>query len=288
MADRDTVKGHLTEEGADIGDESAPDGYEKLTVYPKVYLNGFPKSGLHLAAMITLCLVETEAYKWPWAGTFRYHSWTNEWGPDWKIFQGISRLRENTYLKAHAGFRQDIAEFLYHLGAQVAFIYRDLRDVVISQSFHVISESENAMHADKDLYRNLPNQEARIIACIEGIDKYPGVISRWEQYADWLKVDWVHKMRYEDMRLEPFATYKKFTEYVYNRMAEVNGIELDLPEAKINAHVFRMVALAEKRNLSPTFRRGIPGEWAQHWTPKIDDAFEKVGGHEWNRRLEYE
>lgn len=288
MGDGEKVEGRLTVSGAEEIDEPAPEGYERITVYPKLYLNGFPKSGLHLAAIMALCLVETEAFKFPWAGTFKWHSWTNEWVEDRKIFQRIARLQENTYLKAHSGYRDDVAEFLDHLGAQVIFIYRDLRDVVISQSFHVISENDKVMHDGKEIYRALPNQEERIIACIQGIDKYPGIIDRWEQYAPWLDVDWVHKLRYEDMRLEPFATSKAFATYVYERMAEVNSIKLDLPESKVNAQVFRMVMLMEKREISPTFRRGIPGEWAQHWTPKIDKAFESVGGHEWNQKLGYE
>lgn len=283
----DTVEGRLTISGTEET-TTVPDGYQSLTVNPKIYLNGFPKSGLHLAAIMALCLVEEEAYKWPWAGTFKHNSWTNEWSEDWQIYQRMSRLRENAYLKAHSGYREDIEQFLYHIGAQVAFIYRDLRDVAISQSYHVISDSENAMHPDKELYRALPNQEERIIACIIGLDKYPGLIDRWDSYAPWLNVEWVHQMRYEDMRLNPFATSQKFATYVYERMAAVNGIELELPIDKINAQSCRMVMLMEHRDLSPTYRNGIPGEWAQHWTPKIDKVFDDAGGHEWNRKLGYE
>lgn len=282
------VDGQLTITGAEVDAQSVPEGYQTLTVYPKLYLNGFPKSGLHLAAMMALCLVDTEAYKWPWAGTFKWHSWTNEWSPDWQIYQRMARLREGAYLKAHSGYREDVADFLNKLGAQVAFVYRDLRDVAISQSYHVISDKEEALHPDKDLYRALPTQEERIIACIEGLGKYPGLIERWEQYTGWLDVDWVHQLRYEDMRLEPFTTGQKFATYVYRRMAEVNGIELELPVDKINAQACRMVMTMEQRSLSPTYRRGVPGEWAQHWTERIDRAFKDAGGHEWNQKLGYE
>ena len=284
----DAVDGRLTITGTEEPTSSVPEGYTTLTVNPKIYLNGFPKSGLHLAALMTLCLVEEEAYKWPWAGTFKWNSWTNDWSHDWQIYQRLARLREGAYLKAHAGYREDVERFLFQIGAQVAFIYRDLRDVAISQSFHVINESEDAMHPDKELYRALPTQEERIIACINGIDKYPGIIDRWELYAPWLDVEWVHKMQYEDMRLNPFTTSQKFTRYVYERMAYVNGIKLEMSPEKINAQACRMVMLMEQRDVSPTYRRGIPGEWAQHWTDKIDKAFTEVGGHDWNRKLGYE
>ena len=270
-------------------DTPVPEGMEKLSLKPKLYIDGFPKSGLHLAMLFAITLVDGAAHETPWAGTFDGHGWTNHWMPDWRIYQHLARLREGTFLKGHAGYRDDIAEFLNHMGAQMAFIYRDLRDVVVSQSFHVLSEDDKKnSHADKDLYRALDSQEEVILACINGLEKYPGVIERWEMYAPWLDVEWVHKMRYEDMRLEPFSTAREFVLYVYNRIAAVNGINLEIEDNAIAVQSLYMVMAAEERHRSPTYRKGIPGGWREWWTDRIDKAFEDAGGHEWNRRIGYE
>ena len=270
--------------------EDAPlAGYEKLQIFPKLTVNGFPKSGLHLALLMALCLVEEQAHSVSWIGTFEDHSWTTNWFDDMGIYRRIARNREGAYLKGHLGYRDDIAEFMDRCGIQMSFAYRDLRDVAISQSFHVISESENSLHSGKELYRAMPNQEARIIACINGVKKYAGLIERWELYAPWLDVDWVHPLRFEDMRLEPIRTSLGYTRYVYKRMAEVNRVDVEPSEAEINTRAFRMaMAMEERGKVSPTFRRGIPGQWREYWTDKIDKAFDKAGGHEWNQKLGYE
>lgn len=257
--------------------------------YPKIYLNGFPKSGLHLSVLMAMCLVPGPSHDNPWAGTYNRRGWSNDWMPDWRIYKHLSRLNENGYLKGHSGYRDDIALFLWQLGAAVGFVYRDLRDVAVSMSYHVLAEDDTKFsHDDKELFRALPTHEDVLEACIRGIADYPGLIERWVEYAPWLGVPWVHPLRYEDMRHKPHETAFKWISYVYDRTGKANGVGIRMTRGTLERAAEGMVTAMGITDASPTFRKGKTGGWVDHWTPRIDRAFREAGGAEWLIKLGYE
>lgn len=282
--------GHVITEGDELPSPPPADsGLVQEVFYPKIYLNGFPKSGLHLSMLMGMCLVEKPAHTQAWAGTFQKNGWSDKWMPDWRIYRHLSRIKANGWLKGHAGYREDIADFIYKMGAAMAFIYRDLRDVAVSMSYHVTSDDDkNFSHQDKDLYKALETHEDVIAACLTGIGDYPGLITRWRQYAPWLDVSWVHPMRYEDMRLKPYKTAKEYITYVYDRTSEANGVKLTMPDETRDKAAMGMVEAMRQTAFSPTFRKGKTGGWKEHFTPRLKHLFRQAGGSEWLIELGYE
>jgi hypothetical protein len=191
-------------------------------------------------------------------------------------------------MKGHAGYREDIADFLYKMGASVVFIYRDLRDVAVSMSYHVIDDDDrNFTHPDKHLYRDLPTQEERIAACIEGIGPYSGLIERWETYAPWLKLPWVHPLKYETMRADPLTASTDLMQYVYKRTGQANGVSIRLDTDTLKEAAPAMVEAMGHKDKSPTFRKGKAGGWREEFTPALKDLF-KRHDNGWLVRLGYE
>lgn len=250
-----------------------------IEIRPKIYVNGFPKSGLHLAVTMAMVMVKEPAHEHSWAGTFGKNSFSTQWVPYNEIFSNLSRLREDSWLKGHCGYRPEVEQFLYHLGASKIFIYRDLRDVLVSQAHHVTSDDDDRFyHPDKKMFQSMDSFEDVLAACLCGVGPYAGLFERWFHYAPWLHIPWVHKVRFEDALLKPEAAARDAVIYTYSRMSAAFGARVELPERMVADLTKPAVDLMGQTDKSPTFRQGKTGKWREHFTPKITELFKQRGG----------
>lgn len=261
---------------------------------PKWYLNGFPKSGLHWLALLMLPVArplfdDHDLWSQPWAGTFRDNSWTNDGVPSERVCYKIGRLRDGHYLKGHCGYRDDIERFLWYSGIATIFLYRDPRDVAVSQAFHVLSEDDDKMaHPDKDLYRSMDSFEDVLRAVIIGVEGFPGVMARWANYTGWLDVDWILKLRFEEIKANPHATAIKILRYGLHRASGIFGLEPNIVEDNLDTVAGWMVKAGERTDKSPTFRKGAVGDWHEYFTPELKRLFAETDRDGWLERLGYE
>jgi hypothetical protein len=284
----DTVDGIVrvgSVEEVDVTDNGI--GKREIEIRPRIYLNGFPKSGLHLAVLMGRCLAHNAACDYAWASSFTETQWSAEWQPDYKIYPNLSRLQDNTWLKGHCGYKAEIEQYLYRHGVQKIFVYRDLRDVLVSQSYHVINDDELIYHPNKEAYRKMQSKEERMMACLTGVGPYSGLFERWDLYAPWLWVPWVHKVRFEDMIQHPEKTAQLFVQYVYKRMGQVHGVKFDFPEDVLDEAVRVVMEAMTHRESSLTFRKGNIGDWREEFTPKVKKEFKRRAGR-WLIELGYE
>lgn len=258
---------------------------------PKWVLNGFPKSGLHLAECMLLPVATPQPadglFRDHWVGTFNGNAWTNEWLPLRTICARLARLQAGRLVKGHLGHDPDLEQFLYLSGAAVVFIYRDLRDVAVSQTHHIRNPDDHRFeHPDKAIYQKITFDEA-LSAVILGMGPYPGVIDRWEQYAPWLDCEWVLKMPFERMRSEPAAAAREILEYGLRRVSGSIGLDMRLDAETYEAMVETMTHASEQREASPTFRRGESGAWREAFTDTHVQLFKEVD-RDWLVSLGYE
>ena len=258
----------------------------EAAVAPRVYICGFPKSGLHLAELMGYAVAGPVEPK-NWLGSFDGNAWTTEWV---NLDRYIERVKEHppgTMLKGHSGYTPDIEKAFFENGTAVAFVYRDLRDVAVSQAYHVLSDKDSRVHPGKAVYQEIGNFEDVLLAVIEGIDKYPGLIERWELYAGWLKPEWVFAANFEAMRLYPRETVDAFIRYVYHRTISHLGFSVVLNEQDIESRVDEAVGWMTGGLETATRRKGRIGDWQVHFTPKVKDAFKQLAG-DWLIELGYE
>jgi hypothetical protein len=260
---------------------------------PKWYLNGFPKSGLHWVALMVRPIAspqfeDHEIWSQPWAGTFRMNSWTNWTVPTERVTYKIGRLQDGKYIKGHAAYSDELERFLFYLGTGTAFIYRDMRDVAVSQAFHVLNEDDTKQsHPDKDLYKSMASFDDVLRAVIEGIDKYPGVMERWSDYAGWLDVDWVCKLSYEEIQADPQAAAVKILRHGLARTSGIFGLDPEVVEDNLQMMGRVMVQSGAQTHLSPTFRRGETRDWQTHFSPELARLFAETDRDGWLVRLGY-
>lgn len=260
----------------------------------KVYLIGFPKSGLHLAEkwVQKFCAQATPKDQKPWLGNVRGNAWKLGWAEHTDEMPGIfAELAPGTYLKGHCQWRRDIAESLWNNHISTYFVYRNLRDVAVSAAFHVTDTEKcddgrwKKMHFDKSLFKSMPMADL-IIAMIRGHEEHAGIADRWRAYAPWLREKWVYHVRFEDMVGNPEETAGTFLRYSFGITGQWGDLDVTINRAEYDEAVAMMVEASNAG--SQTFRRGKAGGWVDYWDGRIERAFRESGAYTINQRLGYE
>jgi len=260
---------------------------------PKWVLDGFPKAGLHLLEQMLCPVAKPQpadaVCRDHWVGTFNGNAWTNEWLPLRTTTFRLARLTSGYYLKGHLGWREDLEQFLYLSGAAVVFVYRDPRDVAVSQAHHILNPDDyHYQHPNKDVYRDLKTFDAALAAVIGGVGPYPGVMERWALYAPWLDVEWALKLPFETMRQEPLESARMLLEYGLRRVTASIGIEIRLDPEEYEATAAKMAEVSQQTERSPNFRRGQVGGWRAVFTDEHVAAFRAHDVEGWVERLGYD
>jgi hypothetical protein len=265
---------------------------EQSNLAPKWLLNGFPKSGLHYAELMMRPLAHQmpagQMRATPFVGTFAGNSFTTEWADTELFMYHVSGLKPGHYFWSHVGWQYPVEAFLYYLGVAHIVIYRDLRDVAVSQAHHVLSDDEILAHPDKELYRNLGGFDEALEAVIVGIDRYPGVAERWGHWAPWLEADWVYPFQFERARQDPHTVAAEMLEYGIGRSSAIFGYNLKARGPSFDVMVDKMVESSERRELSTTFRKGEVGNWREAFTEKHKRLFKENDRDDWLIKLGYE
>jgi hypothetical protein len=257
----------------------------------KFYLNGFPKAGLHLLAQLIKPIAREmprDQFDAPWVNTFQGNSYVLDRVPLGQTTFGIGRTREGYFTKGHSCYDPDLDSFMNFLGIMHIFVYRDLRDVAVSQAFHIMfADNEHLLHPDPELYMKLGGFDKVLSAVIEGIEEYPGVMERWDLYAPWLAPEWVLKMPFERMLNHTKNSAFRIMQYMIVRMASIKSSEA-VVDTEIAEHTMNlMVRSSDRTHHSPTFREGKTGSWRKHFTQKHVEQFKKTDSG-WLVQLGYE
>lgn len=245
----------------------------------RILVNGFPKCGTHLAAQMVSAIAEARQPD-PWLCSFEDYSWTEHWSklepllhtilswPEYSL-RGTADLmngaqpRRHVYMLGHVGYRDVIAAALKRMDVRMIFVIRDLRDAAVSVLRHIESEDPRLRHPDKAAYMALGSSEERLIAIIEGLDHYPGILERWELYRGWEECVMCHVscVTYEEMIERPEAAVR--------RVCEELRIEATREQKRDMAYRLGVRS-------GPTFMNGKVGSWAEYWAPAVESAWERA------------
>ena len=161
--------------------------------------------------------------------------------------------------------------FLTASGRVNYFIYRDPRDMLVSQVFFATDMYEE--HGMHDYYKSLPDFSARLKVAITGIDQdglhMVSVKQRYEGVFQWLEQKNVMCIRFEDLINNRDVTLNAMLDEV-----EKTGYKIPTPREKGDED-FGGCNPAEK---SHTFRSGKTGGWREHFTNEHKKLFKDVAG----------
>jgi len=224
-----------------------------------------------------------------WLGGFKWHSWTNQWLGLQGVLWRMSLLQPGHYYKGHMGFLADVERFLWYANIGMLFLYRDLRDVAVSQAYHIINADNMRLHhPGRETYAALGGFDDVLSAVIEGLGPFPGVVERWEAFAGWLDVEWVLSLRFEDLINEPEEAAGRILQYALRNGAAFADNRVDFEPETYEKLVTAMVNSGKQTNLSTTYRKGQPGEWREAFKPEHIDLWQKHDPDNWIKQLGYE
>ncbi|MBK9206993.1 MAG: sulfotransferase domain-containing protein [Anaerolineales bacterium] len=226
---------------------------------PPIFGNSKPKSGSHLLLQILNGFTQIMPYKYVEADPIRTIEKEGRRKKKEEILDELTHLPSGVIGWGYLDATQANASFLTETGRVNYFIYRDPRDMLVSQVFFATDmHGEHGMH---DYYNSLPDFGARLNVAITGIDrdglKMVSVKQRYEGVFQWLEQKNVMCLRFEDLINNRDVTLNAMLDEV-----EKTGYKIPTPRAQ----ALSVLVDAIQPKKSHTFRSGKTGGWTQHFT----------------------
>ena len=251
---------------------------------PPLYVNGFPKAGLHLAIRMAIPLYEWADKENIWYAT---NAWTTARHSLDKAVDKLESIKPGQMLMGHTGYLPELHQLFDVLRIAMLLVYRDLRDVAVSQTYHILDDKGGILsHAGRDDYSR-DKQEA-LLQVIQGIERWPGLIERWDVFEGWLDLPFVFPVRFEDMIKKPRWCAKRFFQWIYSAAICKTGEANVYLDQELQKHIIEHMALEmSQKEESTTYRRGKSGEWKREFSPEHVTAFKEADRNNALLRLGY-
>lgn len=231
---------------------------------PPVVVTTVPKSGTHLVHQIATALPGTVDY-----GTFiaTTVSWRRKPRSVATLCRLIDKLAPGEVVRAHLIHTPEVVSALQAKNACVVFVYRDPRDVIVSET-HYLADAAPWHSLHRAFAPLTPSQ--RIDLAITGLPKapelYPDVAERYHWYEGWLE-DAGIAVRFEDLVGDQ---RDRVVEEIIRSYAKVSSGDVDVPATASGA----IRAIAPER--SHTFRKGQAGGWREVFTEDQLNQFNRI------------
>ena len=242
--------------------------YGERYPHPVLFIAGLPKSGTTwLERMVSsfpgyheLLIPDVARHELRTGGSHDFEL------PD-DLFSRFDRMLVLTKMHVHGSPHNTAV--LHDAGVPYVVLFRDLRDVAISNYFYV---RQTPWHLEYDVYADC-DLESGLEAFAE---------RTLGPYADWVR-SWHDNhqpesgliVRYEEMLDDSHAVLRSI----------VDHFKLDADDALVNqiveANQFKRLAAGREsgeQSESSFFRKGVAGDWKNQFTPRLRDVYKRVIG----------
>ena len=238
---------------------------------PPIFGNAKPKSGSHLLLQILNGFTQIMPYKYVDADPIRTITKGGRRRTADELLSDLRRVPQGVIGWGYVDATPENASFLTGAGRVNYFIYRDPRDMLVSQVFFATDmHEEHGMH---DYYNSLPDFGERLKVAITGIDqdglKMVSVKGRYEGVFQWIAQKNVMCIRFEDLINNRDATLNLMLDEV-----EKTGYKIPTPRGQ----ALSVLVDAIQPKKSHTFRSGKTGGWKKHFTDEHRSLFKDVAG----------
>jgi len=238
---------------------------------PPVFGNAKPKSGSHLLLQILGGFTQIMPYRYVEAEPVRTITRDGRRKSSQEVLDELRRIPQGVIGWGYVEATPENASYLTGSGRVNYFIYRDPRDMLISQVFFATDMHEG--HAMHDYYNSLSDFGERLKVAITGVDKddlkMVSVRERYKGVFEWLEQKNVMCIRYEDLINERDAT-------LHAMLDEVEKTGYEIPTPREQALPILIEAVQPKK--SHTFRSGKTGSWKELFTDEHKSLFKEVAG----------
>jgi len=238
---------------------------------PPIFGNAKPKSGSHLLLQVLNGFTQIMPYRYVDADPIRAITRDGRRRNVDEILTDLNHIPTGAIGWGYLDATPENASFLTEAGRVNYFIYRDPRDMLVSQVFFATDMHEG--HGMHEYYNSLSDFGERLKVAITGIDqdglKMVSVRQRYEGVFQWLEQENVMCIRFEDLINNRDATLHAMLDEV-----EKTGYQIPIPRNK--ALPILIEAIQPKK--SHTFRSGKTGGWTNHFTDEHKKLFKDISG----------
>ena len=238
---------------------------------PPIFGNSKPKSGSHLLLQILNGFTELIPYRYVEADPVRTITKGGRRKKKEEILGELKMIPRGVIGWGYVEAAPQNVAFLCQPGRVNYFIYRDPRDMLVSQVFFATDmQEEHGMH---EYYKSLPDFSERLKVAITGIERdglrMVSVKQRYEGVFDWLQQERVMCIRFEDLIDRRDTTLNAMLD-------EVERTGYQIPTPRETALKTLINAIQPKK--SHTFRSGKTGGWRDHFTAEHKQLFKDMTG----------
>jgi sulfotransferase 6B1 len=238
---------------------------------PPIFGNSKPKSGSHLLLQILNGFTKIMPYRYVDEEPVRTIKKGGGRRTADDILADLNHVPDGVIGWGYVDATKENASFLTSAGRVNYFMYRDPRDMLVSQVFFATDlQEEHGMH---QYYNSLPDFGARLKVAITGIDKdglkMVNVKQRYEGVFQWLDQKNVMCIRFEDLVDNRDVTWNAMLDEV-----EKTGYKIPTPRQK----ALSVLVEAIQPKKSHTFRSGKTGGWREHFTEEHKELFKGLTG----------
>lgn len=198
--------------------------------------------------------------------------------PPTRIAKRISALAPAEVCRAHIFHSPEAATGIARVNANHLFIYRDLRDVCVSEMFYLRYKAK--WHHLHPHFRDAASERDALLLSINGLPAaspifYPNIHERWRLYRGWLSNNNCHAVRFESLvGEERFHTIRNILLHFQDPDVPLSsrGASPDL------SSLAQELCSAVNPHQSHTFRSGKTASWQRHFDRSLTSTFDDVAG----------
>lgn len=233
-----------------------------------LFIAGLPKSGTTwLKKMLTffagfheLLIPDATSYELSTGGSHDY-----ELPGD--IFSRFSNMLVVTKMHVHGSPHN--VDLLQEARIKYVVLYRDLRDIAVSYYYYV---RQTSWHPEYSIYSQLSLENGLLEFSKRLLPEYVEWIRSWHENRD---PEMSLEIKYEELLSNPFSEFSKITEF-WNLDSNPQTIERTVAENSFNK--LSGGRKSGQDDASSFFRKGIAGDWKNHFTSEISDHYKQMIG----------
>ncbi len=238
---------------------------------PPIFGNSKPKSGSHLLLQVLNGFTKIMPYKYVEAEPVRTIEKAGRRSANQEVVNELKRIPRGVIGWGYVEASPENIAFLCQPHRVNYFIYRDPRDMLVSQVFFATDmHEEHGMHR---FYKSLPDFGERLKVAITGIDRdglyMVNVRQRYASVFEWLEQPHVMCIRFEDLIHNGETTLEAMLDEV-----ESTGYRIPMPRKK----ALSVLVGAIQPGRSRTFRSGKTGGWREQFTEEHKALFKDIAG----------
>ncbi len=232
-----------------------------------VILNSVPKSGTHLAKRCFDTIL----------GVSRYQGHFDLRLSDDDFVERLVELQGPVWCTSHLPYREPFVSLISRFQHKHVVLLRDPRDVAVSFAKYVMAEQSHFLHS---FFKSLSDDDERLVATIGGACN--GVFSSspvsldnikktFEKFTRWLSTNPSCDIRFEKLVGPAGGGSREDQVREISRICGFLGMNLSYEK------VLDVADQCFDRN-SATFRKGVIGDWRNHFRAEHREIFKAVAG----------